>query len=99
MVLIMYSRMSIYNPRLSRCITSHKVEYAEYLIESLFPQERNTNILIEIGTTSRLNDKCVAHYIHIDKDGNRILKTEEYDGDMEDVKGKFNISLLAIKEK
>ena len=81
---------------LNRCITNHKVMYAEYLLESLYPDARNTDALVEIGCNK--NNKCTAHYIHIDENGNKSLKTQVYDGDIEDIIKRFGIVLLAISE-
>lgn len=91
-----FSRMTDKIPILTRCITSHKVTYAEYLLESLYPDERNTDALVEIRCDKNI---CTAHYIHIDENGNKSLKTQVYeDGDMKDIIKRFGIVLLAIRE-
>lgn len=76
---------------LKRSITLNKINYAEYVIDSM--NLKSTTVLIQLFHL--MDNIWLAHYLNIDENGNRTLEQKNISGiDKQDLVGQFGISLL-----
>ncbi len=79
-------------PPLTRSLTTHKMETADNMINDM--ELKCSTALIEILHIK--DDKWLAYYYDIDKDGKKVLKQKYITGnDDKELKSQFGVSLLS----
>lgn len=83
----MYTKMS----SITRQVGVHKIKYAYHILDTEYPEFKQGKVIIEMNYITP--NTIGVHYIDI-KNGERQVMYEVFQGKEEEVKRKFEVSLL-----